>query len=876
MKGDYTRMTFRPKRHFSGVRLQQGRVHVDADFNEQVDIGNHRDLVTTRDVVGDRGAPLEDAGFEITVSGGGLVIGSGRHYVDGILCENEEEVAFGDQPDLPGAAIPEDAGRYLAYLDVWERHISALEDDALREIALGGPDTATRTQTVWQVKLEAVGAAGTCVDFGPGWAPQNTSSTGRLRARATPAPPDLDECSVPPGAGFRRLENQLYRVEVHDPTGSDGPTFKWSRDNGTVAARLENIEGNELTVSNAGRDEVSGFAPGQWVELSDEGRVLRGEPGVLARLGPVKDNVLTVAAWPGPPLSLADFGDKPTVRRWDSPGALGVDPGAFVELEDGVEVAFSAGDLRTGDYWVIPARTASGDVEWPRNGTGPASESPRGIDHHFCPLAVLELAPDASWSVVGDCRHLFPPLTELTSLFYVGGDGQEAMPDPTDPGALLALPRPIEVGVANGEWPVEGATVRFTVVEGSGRLDGSGDTVEVSTGADGIASVDWEIDSTTQLQRATAALVDGSAAQHHLQIRFSANLSVASQVAYDPGSCESLAGAVTVQSAVETMSSLAHLYRAAGDGQEALPGRDVQPLRALVANGCGPLEGATVRFEVTAGDGVLNGTGGTVDVTAGGSGIAECSWQLGTGSYRQEVTATLTDALGNPISPPEVIQFEANLSVASQVFYDNSKCPDLERAGTVQEAIDLLCGGGGGAERGIKVERITLVSSGRELENDSTIAVQELAEGIRITCDHDIAQESVRLKPVVAVIIDLPYPMRDDDVSLWGRRMIGTIPLTVDAQNNSDNADIFWFPADDAKEWLAEVLASVLSELRLKSLAARLILKGNFVWAAGDPDVHLDGDVFGMRGDGRTRLRLPSGDGRRGGDLEAWFRLGPG
>ena len=38
MKGDFTRDTFKKEKHYSGVRMQQGRVQVDADWNEQVDI----------------------------------------------------------------------------------------------------------------------------------------------------------------------------------------------------------------------------------------------------------------------------------------------------------------------------------------------------------------------------------------------------------------------------------------------------------------------------------------------------------------------------------------------------------------------------------------------------------------------------------------------------------------------------------------------------------------------------------------------------------------------------------------------------------------------------------------------------------------------
>ena len=38
MKGDFTRDTFDPTRHFSRVLMQQGRVQLDADWNEQTAI----------------------------------------------------------------------------------------------------------------------------------------------------------------------------------------------------------------------------------------------------------------------------------------------------------------------------------------------------------------------------------------------------------------------------------------------------------------------------------------------------------------------------------------------------------------------------------------------------------------------------------------------------------------------------------------------------------------------------------------------------------------------------------------------------------------------------------------------------------------------
>ena len=41
--GDITRSSFDPDRHYSSVRMQQGRVQLDADWNEQLDIQLHRD-----------------------------------------------------------------------------------------------------------------------------------------------------------------------------------------------------------------------------------------------------------------------------------------------------------------------------------------------------------------------------------------------------------------------------------------------------------------------------------------------------------------------------------------------------------------------------------------------------------------------------------------------------------------------------------------------------------------------------------------------------------------------------------------------------------------------------------------------------------------
>ncbi|HEY6890362.1 MAG TPA: DUF6519 domain-containing protein, partial [Solirubrobacter sp.] len=264
------------------------------------------DLSTIADVNIEGGWTLNSVPLEAR----DLSISAGRSYVDGVLCENERDIRYGDQDDLPGPPDG-DTGLNLVYLDVWERHVTALEDGALREVALGGPDTATRTKTVWQVKLadiEESPTAGTCDPFPPGWVPATARSTGRLRARAEEAQIQTNECMVPLGGGYRRLENQLYRVEIHTPgTGSEA-TYKWSRDNGSVVARLVAIDpkspsdfsSGELTISEPGRDTVIGFAGAAVIELSDEGRVLRGEPGFLLEVDTITGNAIKWKGYTGP------------------------------------------------------------------------------------------------------------------------------------------------------------------------------------------------------------------------------------------------------------------------------------------------------------------------------------------------------------------------------------------------------------------------------------------------------------------------------------------------------------------------------------------------------------------------------------------------
>ena len=625
MKGDFSRYTFNKNKHYNGVLMQQGRVQLDAGWNEQQAIDRYRTEIQGTDVIGPCGAPWDNPGFKITFKKDKqLNIGEGRYYTDGILSENDESkqpVVYNDQPDFPKPPdilklmTEKEAALGLVYLDVWQRHITALDDPYIREKALGGPDTTTRLKTVWQVKvlplpsvnvnnpdvlakivvqrqslevkLNSLLPEGSPEDIEKArselanvqhkimeliphplcgkdfdeWMELTDTSRGTLKARTVQPPEDERPCLLPPRAGYQRLENQLYRVEVHIGEPRNKATFKWSRDNASVVTKIIEINGKDVTVSDVGKDKILGFANDQWVEISDDEIELSGQPGQLVRIVNV-NSATNVIELEDQPISV-DMKLHPKLRRWDQVNQTGLPAtkdgvkmkAGWLPLEEGIEVEFSDDNYKTGDYWLIPGRTATGEIEWPPYevpNTNPTPQRPLGIKHHFCPLALFIINSEEKFYLLEDCRRLFPPVTKMTSLFYVSGDGQEVMPG-KELSELSELPQPLLVGVANGQQPVAGAMVCFNIIKGNGQLHGTGSDGCVLTGPDGIARCRWKLDNTTPSQQVEVTLLGDGGKSLHIPIIFTANLSTADQVAYDPKNCAKLTGKNTVQKAIDEL-----------------------------------------------------------------------------------------------------------------------------------------------------------------------------------------------------------------------------------------------------------------------------------------------------------------------------------
>jgi Family of unknown function (DUF6519) len=313
MKADLSRYGFDARKHYSSVLHQQGRVITDADLNEEHALQEYRSARTAADVIGAVGAPEGASGFAIRADTSSvLTIGAGRLYVDGVLLENDADLAYASQvhwsalPASPGADVRQQlttAGTSvgLVYLEAFRRTVTAIDDDSIRDVALGGPDTSARTQLVWRVGVVPIAAAANgltlpaatvaalatrvdevataranlaaastdvqrrtrrqeltarrralrtqaaaaglrCERDYAEWTALVSARTGTATIGTNPAPTTASPCDVPPGSGYFSGENQLYRIEVHQAgaTGTSADsTFKFSRENASVVALIE-------------------------------------------------------------------------------------------------------------------------------------------------------------------------------------------------------------------------------------------------------------------------------------------------------------------------------------------------------------------------------------------------------------------------------------------------------------------------------------------------------------------------------------------------------------------------------------------------------------------------------------------------------------
>ena len=383
MKADISRDTFQAARDIRRVIAQQGRPWLDADWNEQVSVLLHRLETLAADVFGEYAA-IGD-GFKVGDPVPGethkFSVGAGRYYVHGLMCESEgtwDPPAMKHEPGQP----------YLVYIHAWEEYESGAEDPAMVEPALRGIDTAGRTRIRWDIGcVAAEGTRKPGDDEEPAWTAfkndrEKPAARLKLQTRARPAAGDPARSR---GRTAYRIDNTLYRVEVHSVKKTGSASVKWARNNGSTVLAVS-PEGSSLKVHNAG-DLDGAFQSNRWIEITQgPGHDSSDAAGPLHEITSIDREAGVIHITPAPP-----SGDTLFARPWLGYQELQDFKPAWVPLDESLEFGVEAAvneELRPGQFWIIPVRTeGGGQVYWPL-------KVPRqGIVNHWLPLdAKLEPA----------------------------------------------------------------------------------------------------------------------------------------------------------------------------------------------------------------------------------------------------------------------------------------------------------------------------------------------------------------------------------------------------------------------------------------------------------------------------------------------------
>jgi hypothetical protein len=429
MRGDFTRDT-RERARRSGTRavlLQQGRQLLDADWNEQAGLAADREETLARHVIGQHGAPRDDAGFAITVQGGDLGISAGSLYAEGLHVVNRVATTYATQPAaalLPALAttIP-DGQEGLIYLEALLRPASVVSDPNLAEPALAGADTVVRETVAWTVQAAALstidmnrGALIAALDQNkPVTIAAWTGTTGGLDAdvQTEAEAGDPGPCDMPPSAGYLDQLNRLYRVEIHDAGDAGTASFKWTEDAGREAGLRPEGAGFAIDLPIARAAEW--FPVSAIVEVIDEARMNAGMPGRTGTITSAPGAALQISG-----VSAADLSTAVRIRRWATlPVTIPADL-SWLTLSKGIKIRFATGHYASGSSWVIPGRTLTGDIIWPPyqaadlHQAGLPFYAPSDGRRRHAALAIIK-RNGAGFAVTQELRDLFPPLTDITA-----------------------------------------------------------------------------------------------------------------------------------------------------------------------------------------------------------------------------------------------------------------------------------------------------------------------------------------------------------------------------------------------------------------------------------------------------------------------------
>jgi Family of unknown function (DUF6519) len=439
MKGDFSRFTHNPFGDYTAVLKQQGRADLDSDWNEQSAITAERLRRLTLDLIGEFAVPLApneiiaDNSTALQIGGltsgpGSVVdftIGRGLVYAGGLPLRFAEDITYRDQPGYPEPESLPASGNLLVYLESWEKTVTFIDDESIREPALGGPDTCLRLKAIGQVKALIAGEirsgteALTLLKDNP--PPTNVQMTMQIDQSALQIPMSFGEIDSGAGAIPGNLH---YRIELHDGITSEGTVeegFKWSDENAAVAVPIiKAIDHRTIMASEPEELASESFKPGDWVEISNIITELHGRGGQMAQVENLEgsDGGLTVTLDRDiyPLLARKKNGDHaglegglgPRLRRWSGyfvPLALK----HVYNLGRGVKVTFATGGKKAilvpGDYWTFAIRDRAYNKRF-----APQKALPHGVRKHRFPLAIIVRDEKGKAREIIDCRRFLKPL----------------------------------------------------------------------------------------------------------------------------------------------------------------------------------------------------------------------------------------------------------------------------------------------------------------------------------------------------------------------------------------------------------------------------------------------------------------------------------
>ncbi len=443
MDADIARLSFDPTRDYRALITQQGRVTLEADSNEASTIASEALRLETIDVVGPSGTP--DGGYAVSAgrSPTDLVIGAGTIYVGGWRLTLDAPMHLNQQPDWLNqtpTAVPQ--GDTLVALLVTEQSVGAVEDQALLEVALGGPDSAARARLM-QHFLALPTSATTCqgalgtlqTTLGQNGLSLDTdtcavTSTATLEVSFFPPPAPADPCCPPASGGYLGADNQLVRVTVirYNPTSGSG-TLLWGWNNASTLFRATVIDQQTLALSPGPVDAAHTPQQGQAIEVLRTECVL-GNPSdqnyVAAPQGQVMTLSISTAVFnsgnnqlslPGtlPP----DYGTEPNslfVRLWQAQVTFQSGVAQQLDPVSGLAVTINLSAVPSGPFitarpvWQIAVRPNTPQQVYPQRYLQ-NPQPPDGPRQWLCDLAVVSVGA-TGFTLLQDCLNSFQPLID--------------------------------------------------------------------------------------------------------------------------------------------------------------------------------------------------------------------------------------------------------------------------------------------------------------------------------------------------------------------------------------------------------------------------------------------------------------------------------